>query len=173
MCIRDRNGAAGVTGGGGIELARINAPGVNFEQSPGHVELAKGIKAVVEGKEVTADKPKEETAGKEPTKDKPKKEVPAPSKPPTKPDPTNPDPPPDPKPEPAMPTVVSFMVFKSQQPIGEWKMVVVKLSCSDPQNYSVSVGSTPLKRRPSSPEYFSGDVPEKDAYEGNVKISKK
>lgn len=119
------NGAAGVTGGGGIELARINAPGVNFEQSPGHVELAKGIKAVVEGKEVTADKPKEETAGKEPTKDKPKS-----------PDSSSPS---TPTPKPATPTVSIDSI--SSREIRPGQSITISIT-TVPADASITVSSS-------------------------------
>lgn len=56
------NGAAEVTGSGTIERVRINAQGTTIEQSPGSVELAKGIKAKVAGEEITGEQEKEEPA---------------------------------------------------------------------------------------------------------------
>ena len=163
------NGAAGVTGSG-IERVRINAPGANIEQSPGSLELAKGIKAVVGGKEITADTPREETEGKEPTKDKPRKEDPAPSKPtpgtPATPEPTNPDPPPDPKP--VLPGV-EFSIGGDLE-FGA-KLVIVSLICSDPWNYSVSVSGKDLKYMPDE-KVFRGDIEGSKALRENVSVRK-
>ena len=156
------NGAAGVTGGGSIGRVRINAPGANIEQNPGSVELARGIKAVVAGKEVSADKPKGETAGKETAKDKTKD--PAPSKPATPSTPTTPEEPPkDPKP---VDPVAEFITMPLE--LGA-KLVIVRLIYSDPWNYSVSVGGVSLKYM-ADEKVFRGDIEENKAIRGNVSV---
>jgi hypothetical protein len=150
------NGAAGVTGSGTIERVRINAPGTTIEQSPGSVELAEGIKAEVAGKVLTGKREKEE---------------PAPARPPSKPSPPTPPPsPPTPPPTPADP-VAEFKVGKDLPTFDGKVTVGVKLSYTDPQNYTVWVGATQLTYYPST-GFFGGNVPESDAVRSKVRVTK-
>lgn len=161
------NGAAEVTGAGSIGHVKINVSGVCIEQKPGKVDLARGIKAMVGGEELPDDK----TASKATDKDKdstgkgqqPKKEDPAPA--PTTP-PSNPEPPP-----PEQPKTPSAVVTIVNSQLPGKKTVIVELSCSDPQNYNVSVSGVPLPYN-SKLGYFYADVAEEIAQESNVKVTR-
>lgn len=52
------------------------------------------------------------------------------------------------------------------------KVVTVTLRCSDPENYAVTVGGTPLKYYPDK-KAFGGEVPEGAAKKSNVKVTRK
>lgn len=52
------------------------------------------------------------------------------------------------------------------------KVVTVTLRCADPQNYTVTVAGTALNYYPDK-KAFGGEVPEKDATRGNVRVARK
>lgn len=141
------NGTAGITGGGTVGRVKINKTGSSIEQKPGSVELAVGITAEVAGEKLIKEEQK-------------------------------PEPPPSPAPSSSSSApkatsspVKEFTVDDSCPVLGH-KGVVVKLSYSDPHNYTVTVGKTKLDFYPDVGK-FGGVVPENDAKLSKVRVTKK
>lgn len=141
------DGTAGITGGGTIVRVKINKNGSSIEQKPGSVELVMGVTAEVAG----------ETLKKEEKKPEPSP-APAPSSSSSAPKATS-------------SPVKEFTVDDSCPVLGH-KGVVVKLSYSDPHNYTVTVGKTKLDFYPDVGK-FGGVVPENDAKLSKVRVTKK
>ena len=141
------DGAAGITGGGTIGSVKINKTGSSIEQKPGSVELALGITAEVAGETL--------------------KKVEKKPEPPPVPAPATSSPGSTPK-APAGPTF-SFTLQNGLTPGN--KTVIIKLDKPDPQNYTVTVGKTTLKYR-SDQKVFQGEVPESNAKQSNVRVTR-
>lgn len=137
------DGVAAITGKGVIERLKINRSGSTVEQKPGSVELAVGVQAQIAGETVV----KEEE-----------------------------------KPEPPPQAAAKAPAPKAQAGPVQWcrigdltpgkKVMVVKLNYADPQNYSVTVAGVRLGYF-SGEKVFRGEVPEKDAKAGNIRVSRK
>jgi hypothetical protein len=145
--------ACTVTGEGRIVSLFIHASGTTVETltAPEKTTLAKGVTALVCGKEL----PVIQIA-----------QQPATPKPPTATNPTNPvTPPPPPPPEPH--DVKSFTV-KDGLSVGK-KMVLVTIYAEDPSVYQVTVGGERLNYLPSK-KYFYGEVADSAAHVRNVRV---
>lgn len=171
------NEAVEVKGIGEVELVIVNAPGSTMEQIPQDIEFGDNVSILIAGFEISSSEMLQTLiehgdpayyASAETTAPAP---LPQPEPQPLpEPDPEpEPEPAPEPDPEPDPTTDFEFIVESGLTP-GK-KMVIVKLSASDPQNYTVTVAGTSLGYNAEAKRFW-GEIDEADAVREKVVVSR-
>ncbi len=169
------NEATAVKGEGSIEMLLVNAAGSTLEQIPGEIIFGGDFVVTIAGHEITTPEmlaaliehgdplyADSSTGNQEISTPAP---APAPA---PKPEPTpEPTPVPEPEPEPEPDLISEFIVEEGLTP-GK-KLVIVTLSVSDPQNYTVRVSGTALGYN-SDARRFWGEIEASLAERKNVEV---
>ncbi len=179
------NEATEVKGEGLIEMLIVNAAGSNLEQIPENIEFGGDYVVTIAGHEITtvemlkaliehgdplyvaSSGSSQGTSSPAPSPSPTPAPAPAPA---PKPEPAPvPEPEPTPEPQPAPDPIRDFIVEEGLTP-GK-KLVIVALTASDPQNYTVQVSGTVLGYNADAKRFW-GEVDADQALRSNVKISR-
>ena len=177
------NEAVEVKGKGEVELVIVNSPGSTMEQIPQDIDFGDNISILIAGFEISSSEmlraliehgdpayyASAETSDPAPLPQPEPQPQPEPEPAPApEPDP-EPEPEPDPEPAPDPTKDFEFIVESGLTP-GK-KMVIVKLSASDPQNYTVKVAETSLGYNADAKRFW-GEIDEADAVREKVVVSR-
>jgi hypothetical protein len=167
--------AVEIKGAGTIELVIANAPGSTMEQIPQDINFGDGVSILIAGFEISSSAMLQALIEHGDPAYYASAEIATPApQPQPEPEPQPqpaPEPDPEPEPEPAPDPTKDFeFIVESGLTPGK-KMVIVKLSASDPQNYTVTVAGTSLGYNADAKRFW-GEINEVDAVREKVVVSR-